>query len=162
MKKHKLKAIDYFKRHHSKECFITSDGRVFHNSGAARSFATSLKDDSIEYYTRAEVEQEQKQKETPKIIEEKKSEIENQNDDNANDTSLSTIQRGVNENETLKIEDENDEKAKRTAELLALELTSKHYNEMMSLVAFFGLETKDKKTESLIEALTEYKSKLEA
>lgn len=154
MKKHKLKAIDYFKRHHSKECFITSDGRVFHNSGAARSFATSLKDDSIEHYTRAEVEADvkdtknpqkvEKPKEiTPPIVEEKK-------------------EGELNPEDTQQTEGQEDEKAKRTAELLALELTSKHYNEMMSLVAFFGLETKDKKTESLIEALTEYKSKLEA
>lgn len=157
MKKHKLKAIDYFKRHHSKECFITSDGRVFHNSGAARSFATSLKDDSIEHYTRAEVEADvkdtpppqkvEKPKEiTPPIVEEKK-----EGELNPEDTQQTEGQ-----------EDENDEKAKRTAELLALELTSKHYNEMMSLVKFFGLETKDKKAESLIEALKEYKSKLEA
>lgn len=154
MKKHKLKAIDYFKRHHRNECFITSDGRVFHNSGAARSFATSLKDDGIEHYTRAEVETDvkdtknhQKTEEpkeiTPPIITGEKKEGE------------------LNPEDTQKTEGQEDEKAKKTAELLSLELVSKNYNKMMSLVKFFGLETKDNKAESLIEALTEYKSKLE-
>lgn len=32
MKKHR-KAIDYFNRHHRNECYITSDGRVFHKKG---------------------------------------------------------------------------------------------------------------------------------
>lgn len=42
MKKHKEKAIDYFNRHHRNECYITSDGRVFHKEGSANSFAITL------------------------------------------------------------------------------------------------------------------------
>lgn len=57
MKKHTEKALDYFNRHQNNECFITSDGRVFHNSGSARSFATTLENDEVEHYTRKEVEQ---------------------------------------------------------------------------------------------------------
>lgn len=143
MKKHTEKAIDYFNRHQRNECFITSDGRVFHQEGTANSFAVTLKDRAVEHYTRAEVEQ--LQEETKSIGQTSNS-----------DTSAATIQDG-----TPSVESDTDEKAQRTAELLALELTSKHYNEMLSLVKFFGLETKDKKADSLIEALTEYKSKLE-
>lgn len=73
MKKHKEKAIDYFKRHQSNECFITSDGRVFHNSGAARGFASSLENNKIEHFTRTEVKNEiDNETQTPVV-----SEIEN-------------------------------------------------------------------------------------
>ena len=46
-------AADYFSRHgSSNECYITSDGRVFHTKGAADSFANGLKDTKVESYTR--------------------------------------------------------------------------------------------------------------
>ena len=47
-------AADYFSRHTSDECHITSDNRVFHNAGAAQSFASSLKDQIITAYKRSE------------------------------------------------------------------------------------------------------------
>jgi hypothetical protein len=49
-------AADYFSRHNSNECFITSDNRVFHDIGAAQSFASGLSDQKINHFTRAEVE----------------------------------------------------------------------------------------------------------
>lgn len=53
----KEKAVDYFDRHSSStECHITSDGRVFHTIGAAQGFASGLKDDTVDSFTRAEIE----------------------------------------------------------------------------------------------------------
>ena len=49
-------AADYFSRHKSNECFITSDDRVFHDIGAAQSFASSLLDQKVTQFTRTEVE----------------------------------------------------------------------------------------------------------
>lgn len=46
-------AKDYFDRHSgSSECFITADGRVFHQPGAAHGHAGSLKDNTVEKFTR--------------------------------------------------------------------------------------------------------------
>lgn len=45
-------AADYFSRHNSKECFITSDGRVFHDIGSAQSFASSLEDQTVREHKR--------------------------------------------------------------------------------------------------------------
>lgn len=52
----KDKAADYFGRHKNDECHITSDGRVFHTIGSAQSFASGLKDATIESFKRAEFE----------------------------------------------------------------------------------------------------------
>lgn len=50
-------AIDYFERHAlGEECHITSDGRVFHNSGSAQGFAGTLTDHEVEKFTRAQIE----------------------------------------------------------------------------------------------------------
>jgi hypothetical protein len=49
-------AADYFSRHQSDECHIASDGRVFHTLGSAQSFASGLKDNKVNSYTRAEFE----------------------------------------------------------------------------------------------------------
>jgi hypothetical protein len=50
-------AADYFERHQiSNECHITSDNRVFHTSGTAEGFATTLKDSKVVSFTRSEVE----------------------------------------------------------------------------------------------------------
>jgi hypothetical protein len=50
-------AADYFSRHQSSnECFITSDGRVFHTLGSAQSFAAGLKDDTVSSHKRDEKE----------------------------------------------------------------------------------------------------------
>lgn len=48
-------AIDYFTRHTSSdECHITSDERVFHSVGTAKSFANLLEDETVHSFTRAE------------------------------------------------------------------------------------------------------------
>ncbi|MES2238862.1 MAG: hypothetical protein V4497_01255 [Bacteroidota bacterium] len=49
-------AADYFSRHQSDECHITSDNRVFHTLGSAQSFASGLPDDKVKSYKRAEIE----------------------------------------------------------------------------------------------------------
>ena len=49
-------AKDYFERHSSNECHITSDDRVFHDIGSAQSFASSLDDQKITSYSRKEIE----------------------------------------------------------------------------------------------------------
>lgn len=47
-------ANDYFERHpSSSECFITSDGRVFHQTGTAQSYATALEDSKVETFKKA-------------------------------------------------------------------------------------------------------------
>jgi len=61
-------AADYFSRHTGNKCFITSDNRVFHNSGSAQSFATGLKDQTIVSFTREEA--------TAPTVEEKKYTVE--------------------------------------------------------------------------------------
>ena len=60
--------------------------------------------------------------------------------------------------------DDLDEKeiAEKTKELQELELESKNYQKMKSLVLFFGIETPDLKADTLIAALTEYKTKISA
>ena len=45
-------AADYFARHTSDECFITSDGRVFHTKGTADGHANLLKDNAVVQFTR--------------------------------------------------------------------------------------------------------------
>lgn len=44
--------VDYFDRHTNDECFITSDGRVFHTKGTADGHANTLKDNNVESHKR--------------------------------------------------------------------------------------------------------------
>lgn len=65
----KALAKDYFERHKSsKECYITSDGRVFHSAGAAESFAGSLKDQSVEKFTPDQVSDDQDDQEVESLL----------------------------------------------------------------------------------------------
>lgn len=50
----------------------------------------------------------------------------------------------------------------KTKELQELELVKENYQKMKSLVLFFQIETPDLKADSLIAALTEYKTKISA
>lgn len=52
--------------------------------------------------------------------------------------------------------------AEKTKELQELDLVSKNYQKMKSLALFFQIETADLKAETLIAALTEYKTKISA
>ncbi|AKK74443.1 hypothetical protein OK18_19115 [Chryseobacterium gallinarum] len=123
MKKYIDKALDYFKRHPlNEECYITSDGRVFHTAGAAQGFAGTLDDQTIESYNKKVLEKEGR----------------------SND-----LISGSEAERTAKIK-----------ELESLELSSANYNLMKPLVKFFGIETADQKAETLIAALTEFKTTL--
>ena len=53
-----------------------------------------------------------------------------------------------------------EERAAKTKELQELELVTANYQKMRSLALFFEIETADQKAETLITALTEYKSKI--
>ena len=63
-----------------------------------------------------------------------------------------------------KVVDELDENliAEKTKELEELELVSANYQKMKSIVLFFGIETPDLKADTLIDALTQYKTKISA
>lgn len=55
------------------------------------------------------------------------------------------------------IENSEDLRAEKIAELQALELIGKNYNQMKSLAKFFGIKTQNQSAEAFIEALTEFK-----
>ena len=60
MSKNKELAKDYFDRHpSSNECHVASDGRVFHNPGTAAGYAASLKNGTVDKFTRGENNQEE-------------------------------------------------------------------------------------------------------
>nr|DAT49056.1 MAG TPA: hypothetical protein [Bacteriophage sp.] len=156
MKKHTAAAIDYFSRHHSNECHITADGRVFHKKEGAESFASTLEDRTIESYTRREAEASADQN----------SADEDKVDNGKEPLSPDTPDASNTEDNTLQDADtlsgENTERAEKIKELENLELIPKNYNQMKSLASYFKLEVGVKaNAEDLISVLTEFKSKLE-
>ena len=156
MKKHTAAAIDYFARHQSNECHITADGRVFHKKEGAESFASTLEDRTIESFTRREAEASADQN----------SADEDKVDNGKELLSPDTLDASNTEDNTLQDADtlsgENTERAEKIKELENLELISKNYNQMKSLVSYFKLEIGEKaNAEDLISVLTEFKSKLE-
>lgn len=156
MKKHTAAAIDYFARHHSNECHITADGRVFHKKEGAESFASTLEDRTIESFTRREAEASADQN----------SADEDKVDNGKEQLSPDTPDASNTEDNTLQDADtlsgENTERAEKIKELENLELIPKNYNQMKSLVSYFKLEVGVKaNAEDLISVLTEFKSKLE-
>lgn len=52
------------------------------------------------------------------------------------------------------------QRTEKITELQALDLVKENYKEMKVLVDFFEIETKDKKAETFIEALSEFKQNL--
>lgn len=73
--------------------------------------------------------------------------------------------RPLNTGDEKKIEGAKDEKkeaqrAEKITELQALDLVKENYKEMKVLVDFFEIKTNDKKAETFIEALSEFKQKL--
>lgn len=156
MKKHTAAAIDYFARHHSNECHITADGRVFHKKEGAESFASTLEDRTIESFTRREAEASADQN----------SADEDKVDNGKELLSPDTLDASNTEDNTLQDADtlsgENTERAEKIKELENLELIPKNYNQMKSLASYFKLEVGVKaNAEDLISVLTEFKSKLE-
>ena len=152
MKKHTAAAIDYFARHHSNECHITADGRVFHKKEGAESFASALEDRTIESFTRREAEESADQNSADE------DKVDNEKEPLSPDTpDTSNSEDNTPEDAGTQI-GEGTEKIK---ELENLELIPKNYNKMKSLASYFKLEVGGKaNAEDLISALTEFKSKL--
>lgn len=156
MKKHTAAAIDYFARHHSNECHITADGRVFHKKEGAESFASTLEDRTIESFTRREAEASADQNSADEDKVDNGKEQLSPDTPDASNTADNTLQDA----DTLS--GENTERAEKIKELENLELIPKNYNQMKSLVSYFKLEVGGKaNAEDLISVLTEFKSKLE-
>lgn len=133
MQKFTDKAKDYFERHPvSEECHITSDGRVFHTKGSAQGFAGTLDDQAIESYQR-------------KVLLKAKAEVKKADDDKGNDGDLKPTEEQIQEKQSF---------------LKNTEVAEIEYAEMKALVKFFEIETADVKKDTLITALTEYKTTL--
>ena len=156
MKKHTAAAIDYFSRHHSNECHITADGRVFHKKEGAESFASTLEDRTIESFTRREAEASADQNSADEDKVDNGKELLSPDTPDASNTEDNTLQDA----DTLS--GENTERAEKIKELENLELIPKNYNQMKSLASYFKLEVGVKaNAEDLISVLTEFKYKLE-
>ena len=156
MKKHTAAAIDYFSRHHSNECHITADGRVFHKKEGAESFASTLEDRTIESFTRREAEASADQNSADEDKVDNRKELLSPDTPDASNTEDNTLQDA----DTLS--GENTERAEKIKELENLELIPKNYNQMKTLASYFKLEVGVKaNAEDLISVLTEFKSKLE-
>ena len=156
MKKHTAAAIDYFARHHSNECHITADGRVFHKKEGAESFASTLEDRTIESFTRREAEASADQNSADE------DKVDNGKEPLSPDTldASNTADNAPQDAGTSSGED--TERAEKIKELENLELIPKNYNKMKSLASYFKLEVGGKaNAEDLISVLTEFKSKLE-
>ena len=156
MKKHTAAAIDYFARHHSNECHITADGRVFHKKEGAESFASTLEDRTIESFTRREAEAsaDQNSADEDKVDDEKEP-LSPDTPDASNTADNAPQDAGTSSGE-------DTERAEKIKELENLELIPKNYNKMKSLASYFKLEVGGKaNAEDLISVLTEFKSKLE-
>lgn len=156
MKKHTAAAIDYFARHHSNECHITADGRVFHKKEGAESFASTLEDRTIESFTRREAEASADQNSADEDkVDNGKEPLSPDTPDASNTADNAPQDAGTSSGE-------DTERAEKIKELENLELIPKNYNKMKSLASYFKLEVGGKaNAEDLISVLTEFKSKLE-
>lgn len=156
MKKHTAAAIDYFARHHSNECHITADGRVFHKKEGAESFASTLEDRTIESFTRREAEASADQNSADEDkVDNGKEPLSPYTPDASNTADNAPQDAGTPSGE-------DTERAEKIKELENLELIPKNYNKMKSLASYFKLEVGGKaNAEDLISVLTEFKSKLE-
>ena len=156
MKKHTAAAIDYFARHHSNECHITADGRVFHKKEGAESFASTLEDRTIESFTRREAEASADQNSADE------DKVDNGNEPLSPDTPDTPNTEDNAPQDAGTSSGEDTERAEKIKELENLELIPKNYNKMKSLASYFKLEVGGKtNAEDLISILTEFKSKLE-
>jgi hypothetical protein len=143
--KHIDLAKDYFERHStSNECHITSDKRVFHTSGYAISFSQEhdLQDQTIESYTRAQVEQKEELTFTAEIDseieEEEKPKEETDLSGFASPAGQIALDVFLANNDVEKIE----------------------YKDLKALVKHLEIETADQKADTLKLALIEYKNNL--
>lgn len=160
MKKFTEKAQDYFDRHPmSEECHITSDERVFHTLGSAQSMAGTLDNQDIESYKRTVLEKELKADKKTVIVSIDKLDTGNtvsskkDNDPvDVNNKVSDVIQKGA-----AALSNDKEEKLK---ELSELELVTGNYQQMKALANFFELKTENQKAETLITALTDFKTTL--
>lgn len=121
----KAKLKDYFKRYpQSQECYVTSDGKLFHQSGPAQSYAGGLKDNKVARHTSEDY---------VKQIE----------------TSAKVV-KGNSEPEGGEVTLENFDLTAQDAYAKGLELASN-----------LGLELKDKKKATVLEAIAAAKADLE-
>ena len=156
MKKHTTAAIDYFARHHSNECHITADGRVFHKKEGAESFASTLEDRTIESFTRREAEASADQNSADEDKVDNGKELLSPDTPDTSNTEDNAPQDAATPS------GEDIERAEKIKELENLELIPKNYDKMKSLASYFKLEVGGKaNAEDLISVLTEFKSKLE-
>lgn len=77
-----------------------------------------------------------------------------------NNKKVTKLVRKATPNEDTNSDNQDVQRAEKIAELQALELIGKNYNQMKSLVKFFGVKTENQSAEALIEALTEFKTSL--
>ncbi len=183
--KHTDLAVDYFERHStSNECHITSDGRVFHAIGNAISFANehNLQDQTIESYTRGQIEQKE---ELPFTAEIDTTDVENSLDvinkvsEGAEDGNTTEDDTSENKTESEILEQEKIEENQVSLKesdlsgfdspagqialnvfLAANDVEEIEYKDLKALVKHFDIETADQKAETLKKALTEFKNNL--
>ena len=168
--KHTDLAVDYFERHStSQECHITSDGRVFHTSGNAISFANEhgLQDTTIESYTREQVaivaENEMEEQDSFK----KRNEIREKLVSNytqifgeapADNLEIEEIEKIIAKDYEKKVK-ENDDKI-ILEKFQGFDIETGDYQEVKAFIKHFNIETTDQKADTLKTALTEFKNNL--
>lgn len=157
MKKFTEKALDYFNRHpSSKECHVTSDGRVFHTQGSAQSFAGTLDNQDIESFKKSVLEKEVQDNDSKNS--EKVLSVTVNNLIPTPEQVADIITKAAAKTDVQDVPDAD--KAEKLKELEALELVSANYNEMKILVKYFDLKVENQKADTLITALTEFKQSL--
>jgi hypothetical protein len=115
------------------KCFKTSDGEHFYNESDAKNHAKSLEDKHVEKLVNPEF-------------------ISQQADQNQDESLLDGDE----------IPSEMDKNNAMAEAISNLELSTNNYQEMKRLVKHFGIEVADNKAETLISALNDYKSKIQA
>ena len=160
--KHTDLAQDYFERHsQSDECFITSDGRVFHTYGHATSFAQEhqLQDQTIESYKRNQISDAvensfriELQGKLTKKYEELFGQLPSEEFDNE------TLESLISQEESRLIQEKDD--AEILEEFKSADIETADYNDLKAFAKHFKIVTADQKKETLIAALTDYKNSL--
>lgn len=149
----RTQALDYFKRYpENTDCHITSDGRVWHEEGQAKSFGMTLKDKTVTSFNRETLDKEDAEKaenlEVVETTDESDAPKGGQNPEEG---------KGINPDESGK-EDEKDPFADLTLD--NFDPAGKNaYAEGLALVKRLNLETKSNKKEDILAAVAEAKAK---
>lgn len=133
------------------KCFKTSDGEHFYNESDAKNYAKSLENKHVEKLVNPEfVSQEADQKQVLTAIQfQEEQEID-----------ITTSSQGTTKGDELDIDEKKAEQM--ASDLENLELSTNNYQEMKRLVKYYEIEVPDNKAETLISALNDYKSKIQA